>query len=83
MTEVNRTAAYIRVDARREAPPPSMRDEVEIETWSLLRTAHTVESLLRTLGDDSAYSAPETERRIVAAMRRWLDEERIELATDS
>jgi hypothetical protein len=88
MAQLIKTSAYVRRDAQsksRSAAPPSTRSNADAEAaiWSKLVTAHTVESLARTLDSELEGDMPTRERAIETAFERWLDEEAIELATDS
>ena len=89
MVHLSPTAAYIRKDTtpdrhanRSDSAPrrPQPADPTEAALWKLLSTAHTVESLARAMTRDTV---PVSEQRIEQVMRKWLDAEVIELATDS
>ncbi len=85
MAQLIKTSAYVRRDAHGKAAPPFVIEDQGSEQaiWSQLKTAHTVESLAKTLDRELDGDMPTRERRIERAMRRWLDEDLIELATDS
>ena len=84
MAQLIKTSAYVRRDARDTRAGGSPQQQgAEQAIWSKLNTAHTVESLARALDDELDGDQPAREQRIEAAMRRWLDQDLIELATDS
>lgn len=87
MAQLIKTSAYVRRDARahaRSGPPFVIEDrDAEQAIWSKLKSAHTVESLAKALDDDLDDDMPSREQRIEHALSRWLDEDLIELATDS
>jgi len=88
MAQLIKTSAYVRRDARNKSGrsgPPSVSDDQASEQaiWSKLQTAHTVESLAKALDRELDGDMPTRERRIEAALSRWLDQDLIELATDS
>ncbi len=85
MAQLIKTSAYVRRDAHGKAAPPFIIEDQGSEEaiWTKLKSAHTVESLAKTLDRELDGDMPTRERRIETAMRRWLDEDLIELATDS
>ncbi|MFL6550865.1 MAG: hypothetical protein ACJ8OJ_19400 [Povalibacter sp.] len=88
MAQLIKTSAYVRRDARSKGsssgPPSIARDQhSEQAIWSKLSSAHTVESLAKALDRELEGDMPTRERTIEGAMRRWLDQDLIELATDS
>ena len=84
MAQLIKTSAYVRRDVRsRNASGSPQQQGAEQAIWSKLNTAHTVESLARALDSELDGDQMAREQRIEAAMRRWLDQDLIELATDS
>jgi hypothetical protein len=83
MAQLIKTSAYVRRDAKKSDANAPQQQGLEQAIWSKLKSAHTVESLARTLDSDLEGDQPAREQRIEAAMRRWLDQDLIELATDS
>jgi len=88
MAQLIKTSAYVRRDSRGRNAPSGTVPDANIQAsdrsiWSQLKTAHTVESLARTLDGELEGDASKREQRIEEAMRRWLDQDLIELATDS
>ena len=88
MAQLIKTSAYVRRDARGKNASSGTVPKANIEAsdqaiWSKLKTAHTVESLAKTLDGELDGDASTRESRIENAMKRWLDQDLIELATDS
>jgi hypothetical protein len=89
MAQLIKTSAYVRRDAQGNAgrsggPPFVIEDQTsEQAIWSKLTSAHTVESLAKALDRELDGDMPTRERRIETTLKRWLDKDLIELATDS
>lgn len=90
MTQLRRDAAYIQTESRAKATAV-MLSAFDEEVCNVLASAHTVTSAAKTLatssprapGRDSDDQAADLESRVVAAMIRLLQAERIELSPDS
>src|SRR5690349_23864129 len=80
MAQLIKTSAYVRRDARGKNASSGTVPSANIEAsdqaiWSKLKTAHTVESLAKTLDGEMQGDAPGRESRIENAMKRWLDQD--------
>ena len=86
MTDLVRTAAYIRKDVNRRTPVDGDQGgtgALQRELWELLRTPNTVESLSRAISTATRSTTDDVDSSIRAALKQWIEADLVELSPDS